>query len=188
MKAHTAVRFDPSHLSIHLDKFPSADLLWSDPDDAVSTWALSPRGCGFLFGARVAQQFTHLNNLSLIARAHQLVEEGWQYKFGERYITNCAVIVPILILFFRFRLVTVWSAPNYCYRCGNEAAILRLGERGEREMTVYGPAAENDTDSRMRERRQVRIQSVGMHEIELTNYVDDLPGERRRHAIFCVTL
>lgn len=111
------------------------DLLWSDPDDAVSTWALSPRGCGFLFGSRVAHQFTHLNNLSLIARAHQLVEEGWQYKFGEK-------------------LVTVWSAPNYCYRCGNEAAILRLGEGGKRDVTVYGPAAENDTDSRMRERRQ----------------------------------
>jgi hypothetical protein len=85
------------------------------------------------------------------------------------------------------RLVTVWSAPNYCYRCGNEAAILRLGEDGKREMTVYGPAAENDTDSHMRERRQVRIQSVRMHEIEIINCIDEFSGERRRHAIFCVT-
>jgi diadenosine tetraphosphatase ApaH/serine/threonine PP2A family protein phosphatase len=64
------------------EHFP--DLLWSDPDDSVSTWALSPRGCGFLFGSVVTGQFTHLNSLDLIARAHQLVEEGYQYKFNDK--------------------------------------------------------------------------------------------------------
>lgn len=51
--------------------------MWSDPED-IGTWAISPRGAGWLFGDKVAAEFNHVNNFTLIARAHQLVNEGFK--------------------------------------------------------------------------------------------------------------
>ncbi|BFZ56539.1 phosphoprotein phosphatase PP4 catalytic subunit [Savitreella phatthalungensis] len=56
------------------------DLLWSDPED-VPTWGLSPRGAGYLFGADVTKQFCRANGIEMIARAHQLVMEGYKEMF-----------------------------------------------------------------------------------------------------------
>jgi serine/threonine-protein phosphatase 6 catalytic subunit len=109
------------------------DLMWSDPED-IDTWAVSPRGAGWLFGRTVTREFNHVNSLSLIARAHQLVQEGYKYMFDDQ-------------------LVTVWSAPNYCYRCGNMASILTIREDGSRDFTVYDAAPENERDKGMQTKK-----------------------------------
>eukprot|EP00467_Chlorarachnion_reptans_P002721 CAMPEP_0114509036 /NCGR_PEP_ID=MMETSP0109-20121206/12974_1 /TAXON_ID=29199 /ORGANISM="Chlorarachnion reptans, Strain CCCM449" /LENGTH=310 /DNA_ID=CAMNT_0001688119 /DNA_START=64 /DNA_END=996 /DNA_ORIENTATION=- len=98
------------------------DLMWSDPDAECDTWAVSPRGAGWLFGEKVTKQFNHMNGLELICRAHQLVQEGYNYMFSDK------------------SLITVWSAPNYCYRCGNIASILEFDENLDRQVKIFHPA------------------------------------------------
>lgn len=56
---------------------------------------------------------------------------------------------------FDEQLVTVWSAPNYCYRCGNMASILTIKENGEQEFTVFGAAEENERDQEMQNGRKM---------------------------------
>lgn len=84
------------------------DLLWSDPDDRGG-WGISPRGAGYTFGQDISETFNHSNGLTLVSRAHQLVMEGYNWCHDRN-------------------VVTIFSAPNYCYRCGNQAAIMELDD------------------------------------------------------------
>ena len=64
--------------------------MWSDPED-IDTWAVSPRGAGWLFGLRVTAEFNQVNGLELICRAHQLVQEGLKYMFPEKSLVTVSV-------------------------------------------------------------------------------------------------
>lgn len=99
---------------------PMSELLWSDPEE-IDGWSMSPRGAGYLFGADQVAQFNHKNKIDVICRAHQLVMEGYKWMFDNS-------------------IVTVWSAPNYCYRCGNVAAIMKLDEHLKYTFTIFKEA------------------------------------------------
>ena len=79
-----------------------------------------------MFGSDICVQFCHRNNVKMMARAHQLVMEGFKFMFDEK-------------------LVTVWSAPNYCYRCGNIAAILTFEENMESKPKFFTETEQNST-------------------------------------------
>ncbi len=89
-------------------------------------WGISPRGAGYTFGQDITAAFNHTNGLDLIARAHQLVMEGfsWAHNNG---------------------IVTIFSAPNYCYRCGNQAAIMEVDEHMKYKFIPFDPAPRDES-------------------------------------------
>jgi serine/threonine-protein phosphatase 2A catalytic subunit len=99
---------------------PMCDLLWSDPAEKPG-WGISPRGAGYTFGEDISTEFNRRNNLNLISRAHQLVMEGYSLCQDRN-------------------VVTIFSAPNYCYRCGNQAAIMELAESNSATYLQFDPA------------------------------------------------
>ncbi|KAF4697744.1 Serine/threonine-protein phosphatase PP1-gamma catalytic subunit [Perkinsus olseni] len=85
------------------------DLLWSDPEQDISGWGENDRGVSFTFGADIVQACLRKHDLDLICRAHQVVEDGYEF-FAKR------------------QLVTLFSAPNYCGEFDNAGAMMSVDE------------------------------------------------------------
>ncbi|KAH7365718.1 hypothetical protein KP509_18G042200 [Ceratopteris richardii] len=82
------------------------ELLWSDPFDGLGR-APSKRGVAVAFGSDVTKRFLADNNLDLIVRSHEVKEEGYQIEHDGK-------------------LITVFSAPNYCDQMGNKGAFIKF--------------------------------------------------------------
>ncbi|ODV59438.1 putative serine/threonine-protein kinase PPG1 [Ascoidea rubescens DSM 1968] len=106
-----------------------ADLVWSDPNDEENDFQLSSRGAGYTFGYDVVKKFLQFNSMDKILRAHQLCNEGYQ-------------------IYFHGLVTTVWSAPNYCYRCGNRASILEIYNDQQSFFNVFEESPENAIEIR----------------------------------------
>ena len=85
-----------------------ADLLWSDPEPRVHGWGYNSRGVSYTFGTDVIDEFLEAHDLELICRAHQVVEDGYEFIANRK-------------------LVTIFSAPNYCGEFDNAGGMLVVG-------------------------------------------------------------
>jgi len=99
------------------------DLLWSDPDAKLSGWGDNERGVSFTFGPDSVNSFLKKNNLELMVRAHQVVEDGFEFLGGQR------------------QLVTLFSAPNYCGEFDNAGAMMSLDSNLQASFQVLKPEA-----------------------------------------------
>jgi len=85
------------------------DLLWSDPEKDITGWAENDRGVSYVFGPDVVTSFLRKQDLDLICRAHQVVEDGYEF-FAKR------------------QLITLFSAPNYCGEFDNAGAMMTIDD------------------------------------------------------------
>ena len=97
------------------------DLLWSDPDPYLQGWVHSMRGVSYQFGHDVVDAFLEKHDLDLICRAHQVVEDGYEFQADRR-------------------LVTIFSAPNYCGEFDNAGGIMVVKEDLVCSFKVLRPA------------------------------------------------
>ncbi|XP_006887691.1 PREDICTED: serine/threonine-protein phosphatase PP1-gamma catalytic subunit-like [Elephantulus edwardii] len=104
------------------------DLLWSDPDKDVLGWGENDRGVSFTFGAEVVAKFLHKHDLDLICRAHQVVEDGYEF-FAKR------------------QLVTLFSAPNYRGEFDNAGAMMSVDETLMCSFQILKPAEKKKPDA-----------------------------------------
>ena len=96
------------------------DLLWSDPDKDVVEYDENDRGVSVIFGEKIVQDFNKKNDLDLIIRAHQVVDDGYEF-FAQR------------------QLITIFSAPNYCGEFDNSAGIMIIDESLTCSLKVLRP-------------------------------------------------
>ena len=85
---------------------PFCEMLWSDPCSELGRHP-SKRGVGVAFGADVTKRFLDDNNLELVVRSHEVKDEGYEIDHDGK-------------------LITVFSAPNYCDQMGNKGAFIRF--------------------------------------------------------------
>ena len=98
------------------------DLLWSDPLDLPNSlinselhkdffshdgFAPNERGISYVFNPAVVDKFLKRFGLDLIIRAHQVVEDGYEFFANRSFIT-------------------IFSAPNYCGEFDNAGAVFCL--------------------------------------------------------------
>jgi serine/threonine-protein phosphatase PP1 catalytic subunit len=88
------------------------DLLWSDPAPSGNGWQVSERGTSWAYGPDVVDDFLRREKLDLLCRAHQIVDDGFEFPFRPSHA-----------------VLTVFSAPNYCNEFGNRAAMLKVDHK-----------------------------------------------------------
>jgi serine/threonine-protein phosphatase PP1 catalytic subunit len=129
------------------------DLLWSDPDSNIDGWDENDRGVSYVFGADVVLNFLKKHDLDLIVRAHQVVEDGYEFFAGRR-------------------LVTLFSAPNYCGEFDNAGGMISVDEDLMCSFQILKPSTHTSRSQTTKPRNSTTMSSTS----------DESPKMKQRHS------
>ena len=105
------------------------DALWSDPETGGDHQSSSPRGSGVSrFSAERLKAFVTNNNLQLVVRAHECVQNGYEY-------------------FADGLLLTLFSASSYCNQHNNDGAIVSVVKNPDGSMEEHVQVIKSNADS-----------------------------------------
>jgi serine/threonine-protein phosphatase PP1 catalytic subunit len=108
------------------------DLLWADPDKETDSWGENfDRNISYVFGEKVVTDFLRKQNMDLMVRAHQVVEDGYEFMF-------------------RRQLVTLFSAVNYQGEFDNAGAMMVIDETLMCSFKVLKPTKKKTTSQSLR--------------------------------------
>jgi len=93
------------------------DLVWADPRDEDG-FGPSPRGVSFKFGPDISKRFLSDNGLKYLVRSHEMKENGYEQQHEGR-------------------VITIFSAPNYCDQMGNKGALIHFDKDWEPKFVQF---------------------------------------------------
>ena len=83
------------------------------------------RGTSVTFSTQIVEDFVEKHGLDLIVRGHQVMDDGYEF-FANR------------------KLVTIFSAPNYCGEFDNDGAMLRVDKDLKCSFLKFCPEEKSD--------------------------------------------
>lgn len=115
------------------------DLCWADPSEELAEdFGYNERGVSVTFSANYVKEFIESNNLDLICRAHQVIEEGYEF-------------------FANQSLVTVFSAPNYTGEFDNDGAIMYLDQELLCSFNILKPVCKSNNKGKSKKKSKFNL-------------------------------